>query len=115
MKLLTKGLVASCLLAGAFAVSGNPLHVQAQETAKTANPSIQSIIPPQAAVINRPMKVGQEDQYVGISNVPYSGSAITVSVTSDRVYVKAVSPGKATFSYLNSLGQLVINNITVTR
>ncbi|MDI5790445.1 hypothetical protein PO124_24425 [Bacillus licheniformis] len=43
------------------------------------------------------MRVGQEDQYVGISNVSYSGSAITVRITSDRVYVKAVSPGKATF------------------
>lgn len=115
MKLLTKGLVASCLLAGAFAVSGNPLHVQAQETAKTANHSIQSIISPQAAVINRPMKVGQEDQYVGIKNISYSGSAITVRIVSDRVYVKAVSPGKAIFSYTNTLGQTIINNITVRR
>ena len=119
MKWLGKSLVASSLLAGILAVSGSPMHVQAQELSKTENLSshafAQGIIAPQAIVINRPMKVGQEDQYVGISNVSYSGSAITVSVTSDRVYVKAVSPGKATFSYLNSLGQLVINNITVTR
>lgn len=119
MKWLGKSLVASSLLAGILAVSGSPMHVQAQELSKTENLSshafAQGIIAPQAIVINRPMKVGQEDQYVGISNVSYSGSAITVRITSDRVYVKAVSPGKATFSYLNSLGQLVINNITVTR
>ena len=116
MKWLGKSLVASSLLAGMLAVSGSPMHVQAQELSKTESLSSHvSVIAPQAIVINRPMKVGQEDQYVGISNVSYSGSAITVSITSDRVYVKAVSPGKATFSYLNSLGQLVINNITVTR
>lgn len=119
MKWLGKSLVASSLLAGMLAVSESPMHVQAQELSKTENlsshASAQGIIAPQAIVINRPMKVGQEDQYVGISNVSYSGSAITVRITSDRVYVKAVSPGKATFSYLNSLGQLVINNITVTR
>nr|MDH3154979.1 hypothetical protein [Bacillus licheniformis] len=77
MKWLGKSLVASSLLAGILAVSGSPMHVQAQELSKTENLSshafAQGIIAPQAIVINRPMRVGQEDQYVGISNVSYSG------------------------------------------
>ncbi|WP_307893948.1 hypothetical protein [Bacillus swezeyi] len=119
MKLLTKGLVASFLFTGIFAISGNPLQAQAQEFPKAANHSVQAsvqgIFAPQAVVINRPMRVGQEDQYVGITNVSYSGSAITVRITSDRVYVKAVRPGKAIFSYRNTLGEMIINNITVNR
>ncbi|MED1739142.1 hypothetical protein P4U97_06455 [Bacillus swezeyi] len=115
MKLLTKGLVASFLFTGIFAISGNPLQAQAQEFPKAANHSVQGIFAPQAVVINRPMRVGQEDQYVGITNVSYSGSAITVRITSDRVYVKAVRPGKAIFSYRNTLGEMIINNITVNR
>ncbi|MDA7026158.1 hypothetical protein PJ311_05960 [Bacillus sp. CLL-7-23] len=112
MKRLVKGLVVSFVFAGFFALPCNPLHVQAKELSQSAHVS-KTGFSPQAIVINRPMTVGQEDQYVGITNVSYSGSSITVRIAGNRVYVKAIRRGKAVFSYRNTLGELVINNITV--
>ncbi|WP_111292575.1 hypothetical protein [Bacillus safensis] len=71
-----------------------------------------------AIVINTKMRVGDIYPY----NFPASRFTITGNIFAIEVeerspnftVMRAVSPGKVTISHRNSLGELVINNVTIT-